>query len=98
MTSLIDRKIVLNVRLNREISYDIVEENEKLLESLSLYETTLIDHLEHWLTEKTSMFVNKPLAPEVLQQIKDTLMCCLRDFNEKHGTKLTIHQENINHD
>lgn len=61
-----DRKIVFNVRLNREVSYDVVEENEKLLETLSLYETTLIDHLEHWLTEKTSMFVNEPLAPEVL--------------------------------
>lgn len=98
MVSLIDRKIVLNIRLNREISYDIVEENEKLLEPLSLYETTLIDHLEHWLTETTSMFVDESLVPEVLQQFKDALMCCLRDFNEKHGTELTIHKENINYD
>lgn len=93
-----DRKIVLNVRLNREVSYDVVEENEELLKPLSLYKIDLIDHLEHGLAETSNMFTGVPLAPEVLQQIKDALMCCLRDFNEKHGTKLTVHQENINHD
>lgn len=93
-----DRKIVLNVRLNREASYDVVEENEELLKPLSLYEIDLIDHLEHGLVETSKMFTDVPLTPEVLYRIKDALMCYLKDFNEKHGTNLTIHKENINYD